>query len=159
MKTASASNRSDGDDDRHPRPHVVDIHVGKQLRMCRAMLGISQGVLADQIGITFQQIQKYECGTNRVSASKLYDIAKTLDVPISFFFAGLSEAEGDPDGKAVWGRSEEELYAATAEGRRWNRAMSRLPKEQRIMIVALANALAKVETEPDLLVEAADSAP
>jgi predicted transcriptional regulator len=78
MKTEDTSNRSDGDDDRRAGPHVVDIHVGKQLQMCRAMLGISQSVLGDQVGITFQQIQKYECGTNRVSASKLHDIAKPL---------------------------------------------------------------------------------
>lgn len=69
--------------------HPVDIHVGKRIRHRRWMLGTTQQQLADGVGIKFQQIQKYETGTNRVSASRLWDIASQLDVPVAFFFEGL----------------------------------------------------------------------
>lgn len=71
--------------------HPVDIHVGKRIRHRRWMIGVTQQQLADKVGIKFQQIQKYETGMNRVSASRLWDIADTLGVEISFFFEGLSE--------------------------------------------------------------------
>ncbi len=71
--------------------HPVDIHVGKRIRHRRWMIGMTQQQLADKVGIKFQQIQKYETGMNRVSASRLWDIAETLGVEISFFFEGLTE--------------------------------------------------------------------
>ena len=71
--------------------HPVDVHVGKRIRHRRWMLGMTQQQLAEKVGIKFQQIQKYETGMNRVSASRLWDIADTLDVAISFFFEGLNE--------------------------------------------------------------------
>ncbi|MBY6047967.1 helix-turn-helix transcriptional regulator [Vannielia litorea] len=71
--------------------HPVDIHVGKRVRHRRWMVGMTQQQLAEKVGIKFQQIQKYETGMNRVSASRLWDISHALDVPISFFFEGLSE--------------------------------------------------------------------
>jgi transcriptional regulator with XRE-family HTH domain len=71
--------------------HPVDVHVGKRIRHRRWMLGMTQQQLAEQVGVKFQQIQKYETGMNRVSASRLWDIADTLDVTINFFFEGLSE--------------------------------------------------------------------
>ena len=71
--------------------HPVDVHVGKRIRHRRWMIGMTQQQLADQVGIKFQQIQKYETGMNRVSASRLWDIAEALDVTISFFFEGLGE--------------------------------------------------------------------
>ncbi|WP_168073343.1 helix-turn-helix domain-containing protein [Caulobacter sp. SSI4214] len=72
-------------------PTVVDLHVGGRVRMRRKMLGVNQESLAAALGLTFQQVQKYERGANRVSASKLYDIAKTLQVPVSYFFEGLAD--------------------------------------------------------------------
>ena len=69
-------------------PHPVDIHVGSRLRLRRDFLGYSQHRLADALGLTFQQIQKYEKGANRISASKLYELALVLDVGIEFFFEG-----------------------------------------------------------------------
>ena len=75
-------------------PNVVDIHVGGRVRMRRKMLGISQETLADALGLTFQQVQKYERGANRVSASKLFDLARVLDVPIGFFFDDMPDAMG-----------------------------------------------------------------
>jgi transcriptional regulator with XRE-family HTH domain len=72
--------------------HPVDAHVGKRIRHRRWMVGMTQQQLADKVGIKFQQIQKYETGMNRVSASRLWDIADALGVSISFFFEGLDEA-------------------------------------------------------------------
>lgn len=69
-------------------PRAIDTHVGSQIRARRAMLGISQAMLGDGLGISFQQVQKYEKGTNRVGAGRLQRIAELLDVPISFFFEG-----------------------------------------------------------------------
>ena len=73
------------------RPNPVDIHVGTRVRMRRKQLGVSQERLADALGLTFQQVQKYERGANRISASKLWDTAGFLSVPIAFFFEGLKE--------------------------------------------------------------------
>jgi transcriptional regulator with XRE-family HTH domain len=73
--------------------HHVDVHVGKRIRHRRWLLGMTQQQLAEQVGIKFQQIQKYETGANRVSASRLWDIADTLGVPVSFFFEGLGSAQ------------------------------------------------------------------
>lgn len=72
--------------------HPVDVHVGKRIRHRRWTLGTTQQQLADRVGIKFQQIQKYETGANRVSASRLWDIAAALGVPVSFFFEGMDGA-------------------------------------------------------------------
>ena len=74
--------------------HPVDEHVGKRLRQRRWLMGMTQQQLAEHVGIKFQQIQKYETGANRVSASRLWDIASTLDVSINFFFDGLQAEKG-----------------------------------------------------------------
>jgi transcriptional regulator with XRE-family HTH domain len=74
--------------------HPVDVHVGKRVRHRRWMVGMTQQQLAEHVGIKFQQIQKYETGMNRVSASRLWDIADALEVPVSFFFEGL-ERKGE----------------------------------------------------------------
>ena len=74
----------------------IDRHVGARIRMRRKILGVSQEKLADSLGLTFQQVQKYERGANRVSASKLYEIARSLSAPISFFFEGLSDPQAGP---------------------------------------------------------------
>jgi transcriptional regulator with XRE-family HTH domain len=72
-------------------PNAVDVHVGSRVRMRRQLRGMSQEQLGKAIGLTFQQIQKYEHGTNRVSASRLYDMAEALDVPISYFFEEIPD--------------------------------------------------------------------
>lgn len=72
-------------------PNPVDIYVGERLRSRRSLLKISQEKLADAVGITFQQVQKYERGTNRVSASRLWQFSRVLNVPISYFFENFSE--------------------------------------------------------------------
>jgi len=85
----------------NPSPHHVDKHVGAFIRSRRRALGVSQSQLADALGITFQQVQKYESGSNRVSASKLYEVALKLDVPLSTFFEGLDMADADGSPSAV----------------------------------------------------------
>jgi len=71
-------------------PHPVDIHVGSRIRMRRTLLGLSQEKLGDALGLTFQQVQKYERGANRVGSSRLYEISRILDVPVSFFFEEMT---------------------------------------------------------------------
>jgi len=73
--------------------HPVDLHVGKRLRHRRWMIGMTQQQLANAVGIKFQQIQKYESGANRVSASRLWDLSQALSVPVSFFFDGLEATD------------------------------------------------------------------
>ncbi|MCF6199651.1 MAG: helix-turn-helix domain-containing protein [Hyphomicrobiaceae bacterium] len=68
------------------KPNPIDIHVGSRVRLRRMLLSMSQEKLGDQMGLTFQQIQKYEKGTNRIGASRLYHISQILDVPVQFFF-------------------------------------------------------------------------
>ncbi len=79
----------DLNDDRSPNP--VDVHVGERIRKRRRALGVSQDRLAEQLGLTFQQVQKYERGANRVSASKLYQVARALQASIPYFFEGLPD--------------------------------------------------------------------
>ncbi len=74
------------------RPHPVDVHVGRRVRTRRTLLGMSQTALGQAIGLTFQQIQKYERGTNRIGSSRLFDLCKALDVPITFFFEDMPSA-------------------------------------------------------------------
>ena len=80
--------------------NAIDLHVGKHLRRRRRLLGLTQQALAEQVGIRFQQIQKYECGANRVSASRLFELSEALSVPVQHFYEGLSEFDpisGTPD--------------------------------------------------------------
>ena len=77
--------------------HPVDVHVGKRIRHRRWTVGTTQSQLADAVGIKFQQVQKYETGANRVSASRLWDMALALGVPVSFFFEGLEAAPSADD--------------------------------------------------------------
>ena len=81
--------------------HPVDLHVGKRIRHRRWIVGITQQQLAEKVGIKFQQIQKYESGANRVSASRLWDISETLAVSISFFFEGIEKSQEKLDFKDV----------------------------------------------------------
>ncbi|MBT5047077.1 MAG: helix-turn-helix domain-containing protein [Rhodospirillaceae bacterium] len=77
-----------------PGPHPVDIIVGKRVRGRRILMGLSQERLGDDLGVTFQQVQKYERGSNRISASRLYEISRVLEVPPSYFFEEIIESEG-----------------------------------------------------------------
>ena len=74
-------------------PNPIDVHVGNRIRLRRTLLGMSQERLAEQIGLTFQQVQKYERGANRVSASKLWEIAGALRTPVAYFYDGLGDQD------------------------------------------------------------------
>jgi len=100
------------DTERHPNP--VDLHVGARIRMRRKILGVSQERLAEDLGLTFQQIQKYERGANRVSASKLYEIAKSLQSSVGYFFEGLADTTGE--GLAEGGEPFVHDFLMTSEG-------------------------------------------
>jgi transcriptional regulator with XRE-family HTH domain len=78
-------------------PDPVDVHVGSRIRVRRLLIGMNQETLAKALGLTFQQVQKYEGGANRVSASRLSQIAEVLGVPISYFFNDIDAAGGGPD--------------------------------------------------------------
>ena len=80
------------------KPTWIDVHVGQRVRQRRTLLGYSQERLAEALNLTFQQVQKYERGANRVGAGRLYELANALDVPVTYFFEDLPEA---PDGAAA----------------------------------------------------------
>ena len=71
-------------------PSPIDVHVGSRIRLRRTLLAVSQVGLAEALGLTFQQVQKYETGKNRVSSSRLFDLARNLDVPLPYFFDGMA---------------------------------------------------------------------
>lgn len=73
------------------KPNPIDVHVGSRVRLRRTLLGMSQEKLGEALGLTFQQVQKYERGANRVGASRLFDLSRVLDVPVSFFFDDMSD--------------------------------------------------------------------
>ncbi|WP_374578632.1 helix-turn-helix domain-containing protein [Phenylobacterium sp.] len=75
-----------------PMENNIDVHLGKRLRRRRRLLGLTQQQLAGACGVRFQQIQKYECGANRISAARLWQLSEALEVPVGYFYDGLSEA-------------------------------------------------------------------
>ena len=98
-------------------PNPVDLHVGGRVRMRRKMLGVSQERLAEALGLTFQQVQKYERGANRISASKLYEIARFLSAPIAYFFEGLSDpAAGKTERDNLGAEQHVHGFLMTSEG-------------------------------------------
>ncbi len=84
-------------------PNPIDVHVGSRLRMRRMLVGMSQEKLGESLDLTFQQIQKYEKGSNRISASRLYDMSRILDVPVQFFFDDM--VRSDIDGRSKTDKS------------------------------------------------------
>jgi transcriptional regulator with XRE-family HTH domain len=90
------------------KPNPIDIHVGRRLRLRRTLLGMSQERLGELLGLTFQQVQKYERGANRIGSSRLFELGRILAVPVSFFFDDLPEGmAGSAGGFAVSGLAEE----------------------------------------------------
>jgi transcriptional regulator with XRE-family HTH domain len=88
-------------------PNPIDMHVGARLRLRRTLLGLSQEKLGEAIGLTFQQVQKYERGANRIGASRLFDIARVLDVPIGYFFEEMSDDTAKKSPSQLIGRDDE----------------------------------------------------
>lgn len=122
--------------------HPVDVHVGKRIRQRRWMVGMTQQQLGDKVGIKFQQIQKYETGMNRVSASRLWDIAAALDVPVNFFFDGIAEADADAAAalEPVESGARGDLLA-DKEALELVRSYYAIPEEQRRRLFDLAKVL------------------
>jgi transcriptional regulator with XRE-family HTH domain len=84
--------------DREHRASPIDVHVGGRVRLRRTLMGMSQERLGEALGLTFQQVQKYERGVNRIGASRLFDLARVLDVPIGFFFDDMPDGVGGTTG-------------------------------------------------------------
>lgn len=120
--------------------HPVDVHVGKRIRHRRWMVGMTQQQLAEMVGIKFQQIQKYETGTNRVSASRLWNIAEALNVEVSFFFEGLDGDTEDADGKQIVPSD----LIADKEAMDLVRSYYGIPEHQRKRLFELARCLSEV---------------
>ena len=125
------------------KPSSVDVHVGGRVRVRRRLINMTQETLADLIEVTFQQVQKYERGTNRISASKLFGIAEALEVPISYFFDGLDETAADRPGGAG---SEQTIqsFLRTSEGLELARLFPKIargPLRRRILELVRAAAL------------------
>ena len=109
-------------------PNPIDVHVGSRVRLRRMLVGMSQEKLGDQLGLTFQQIQKYEKGANRIGASRLFQISQILGVPVQFFFDDMPEDhKNQVDG---FGESEAGPYVmdfvSSSEGLQLNRAFTRI---------------------------------
>ncbi|HSZ97903.1 MAG TPA: helix-turn-helix transcriptional regulator [Bradyrhizobium sp.] len=128
-------------------PNPVDKYVGSRVRMRRIMLGMSQEKLGEALGLTFQQVQKYEKGTNRVGASRIQQIAEILQVPVSFLFeggpSGIARADGSTEGTSPSYVSD---FLATSEGLALTRAFTRISDAKlRRSIVDLVEQIASQE--------------
>ncbi|WP_202801900.1 helix-turn-helix domain-containing protein [Rhodovulum sp. PH10] len=110
-------------------PNPIDKHVGSRVRMRRMMLGMSQEKLGDALSLTFQQVQKYEKGTNRIGASRLQQIAHILQVPVAFFFEGAPDLSGDSNATGL-GEAPSPAYIsdflATSDGLALTKAFMRI---------------------------------
>jgi transcriptional regulator with XRE-family HTH domain len=116
MSRTSGSLEGAQTDSGESRPSPIDVHVGSRIRLRRTLMGMSQERLGDSLGLTFQQVQKYERGVNRVGASRLYDLSRVLDVPIAFFFDDMPENRGTANMAGVAGFAERpEGYGAPAD--------------------------------------------
>ncbi|MEM6973315.1 MAG: helix-turn-helix transcriptional regulator [Pseudomonadota bacterium] len=112
--------------------HPVDVHVGQRVRQRRWMTGMTQQQLAEKVGIKFQQIQKYETGANRISASRLWDVAAALEVPVSFFFEGLDNTVNE---------ARDDAMLTDKEALELVRAYYAIPETQRRRLFDLARVL------------------
>ena len=130
-------------------PNPIDKHVGSRVRMRRMMLSMSQEKLGDALGLTFQQVQKYEKGTNRIGASRLQQISIILQVPVAFFFEGAPELPGSrgSSGKDAPSPTYVADFLATSDGLALTKAFMRIPDPKlRRRIVDLVEQIAGEET-------------
>ena len=124
-------------------PNPVDKHVGSRVRMRRMMLGMSQEKLGDALGLTFQQVQKYEKGTNRIGASRLQQISHILQVPVAFFFEGAPHVPGQPKGSAAPSPAYVTDFLASSDGLTLTKAFMRIKEDKlRRSIVNLGEEIA-----------------
>jgi transcriptional regulator with XRE-family HTH domain len=127
-------------------PNPIDKHVGSRVRMRRMMIDMSQEKLGEQLGITFQQIQKYEKGTNRIGASRLQQISAVLSVPVAFFFEGAPVPDGPNGFSEIPSPAYVSDFLATSDGLALTKAFMKVrdPKVRR-RIVDLVEAIASEE--------------
>ncbi len=133
-------------------PNPIDKHVGSRVRMRRMMLGMSQEKLGDALGLTFQQVQKYEKGTNRIGASRLQQISQILQVPVAFFFEGAPVISGEFEPSSGMQEAPSPAYVsdflATSDGLSLTKAFMRIKDAKlRRRIVDLVQQIAGEETE------------
>ena len=130
------------------RANPVDVHVGTRVRLRRMLLGMSQEKLGEHLGLTFQQIQKYEKGINRIGASRLFDLSRVLAVPVQFFYEELPVSDGaggfaeQPEGYAV-------EFLSSREGLELNKAFARItdPRVRRSIVELIRSFAGEAETE------------
>jgi len=131
-----------------PNIHPVDLHVGARIRMQRNLRRASQSELAQALGLTFQQIQKYERGANRVSASMLFEAAQFLNVPVAMFFEGLPDTQ-DPTAAVDGARAAMiGAFLSSGEGVRLAELVPQLPAKLRRQVLTLVEALADETAKP-----------
>lgn len=130
-------------------PNAIDVEVGARVKLRRKLTGMSQQSLAEKLGVTFQQVQKYEKGANRVGASRLSQIATALDVPMSYFFDGNQGERQDDDNSNITRETDEiALFLSSTEGLNLNRAFMQIPSAAvRQKVVLLVKSLARAEEE------------
>jgi transcriptional regulator with XRE-family HTH domain len=133
------------------KPDPIDIHVGSRVRLRRTMMGMSQEKLGDSLGITFQQIQKYEKGTNRMGASRLQNIAVVLNTPVAFFFEDAPQSVDETAGEGM-NESKSPNYIvdflSSSEGLQLNRAFVKIENNIiRRRIIDLVKSLAPADEE------------
>jgi len=130
-------------------PNPIDRHVGSRVRMRRMMISMSQEKLGERLGITFQQVQKYEKGTNRIGASRLHQIASILGVPVAFFYEGTPSAEEGAGFAEVGNPAFVSDFLATSEGLALSKAFMKVsdPKLRRRIVDLVEAMVAAAETE------------
>ena len=127
---------TDSDDRSSRRANPVDVHVGSRVRLRRMLLGMSQEKLGEHLGLTFQQIQKYEKGINRIGASRLFDLSKVLAVPVQFFYEELPVSGDGAGGFAEQPESYAVEFLSSREGLELNKAFARItdPRVRRSIV-------------------------
>jgi transcriptional regulator with XRE-family HTH domain len=145
----------EGDEKSSRRPNPIDVHVGSRVRFRRMLLGMSQEKLGEKLGLTFQQVQKYEKGINRIGASRLFDLAQVLGVSVQFFYEEAPSADAPPaaaDGSAETDKADETSiveFLRSRDGLELNKAFVRISDAKaRRAIVDLVRSLAN-DTGPE----------
>lgn len=131
-------------------PNPIDVHVGSRVRLRRLLVGMSQEKLGEQLGLTFQQVQKYEKGTNRIGASRLYEVSRILNVPVQYFYEEMADNDAHSGGDMAFAEADGTPFVmdfvSSSEGLQLNRAFVEIrdPSVRR-SIVDMLKSLAKAQ--------------
>ena len=157
MSRSGTADPAEGEEKGSRRPNPIDVHVGSRVRFRRMLLGMSQEKLGEKLGLTFQQIQKYEKGINRIGASRLFDLAHVLGVPVQFFYEE-APVGGEPDPLTGVGYAEKPAensiveFLRSRDGLELNKAFVRIADvKARRAIVELVRSLAEDEASDNML--------